>query len=171
MRAASVLKLRPPVTAARRRLLVVEGGASVMSADGADGFDETVALLELEGDEPADFADRVLRRLATGEQSGHGFDAVLFFVGTSSDAKVQAARRLIALGVAAHASANPELSELLIIASPHGPEALRNQLLDLADELVLSADQEPLPVRVRFSEPEREPRMRSGVFEMPIRMH
>ena len=164
MRAAG-LKLRPPVTVARRRLLVVEGGGTVSSPDGADGYDETVALLELEGDEPADFADRVLRRLATAEHSGQGFDAVVLFVGSSADASVRAARRLIALGVAAHACASPHLSELLIVASPSAPEELRYQLLELADELVLSADQEPLPVRLRFGEPKRNLTPVSGVFE------
>jgi len=162
MRAASLRK-RPSATVARRRLLVVEGGATVFSPDGADGFDETVALLELEGDEPAEFADRVLRRLATTEHSGQSFDAVLLFIGASSDASVQAARRLVALGIAAHALKSPHLSELLIVARANAPEELRYQLLELADELVLSSDQEPLPVRVSFGDPKRTPV--SGVFE------
>jgi hypothetical protein len=144
-------------------LLVVEGGATVISPNGADGFDETVALLELEGDEPADFADRVFLRLAAAERSGQCFEAVLLLVGSSSEASVHAARRLIALGIAAHAEASPHLSELVIVASANAPAALRYQLLELADELVLNPDQKPLPVRVRFDEPQRGPV--SGVFE------
>jgi hypothetical protein len=164
MRAASVSKLRLPATVVvRRRLLVVEGGATVFSPDGADGFDETVALLELEGDEPAEFADRVLRRLATAQQSGQSFDAALLFVGSSTDARVQAARRLIALGIADHAQTSPHLSELVIVARASASLALRDQLLQLADELVLCSDQEPLPVRVRFADPKPPPI--SGVFE------
>jgi hypothetical protein len=163
MRAASLRKYRPSAAAARRRLLVVEGGATVLSPDGADGFDETVALLELEGDEPADFADRVLYRLAAAAQTGRSFDAVSLFIGSSSDANVHAARRLIALGVAAHAATSPHLAELVIAARADASEELRYQLLELADELVLSTDHQPLPVRVRFAEPQRGPI--SGVFE------
>lgn len=165
MRAA--LNRRPSTSFARRRLLVVEGGASAFGADGADGFDETVALLELEDDEPADFAERVLRRLATAEHSGQAFDAVVLFVGSSSEAGARAARRLIALGVAAHAGASPRLSELVIVARANAPEALRYQLLDLADELTLSAEQAPLPVRLTFGDP--KPALASGVFERVTR--
>ena len=75
----------------------------------------------------------------------------------------RSARRLIALGVAAHASTSPRLSELSIVARADASEELRFQLLELADELVVSADHEPLPVRVRFGAPQREPV--SGVFE------
>lgn len=162
MRAANLLKRHPSATA-RRRLLVVEGGATVSSPDGADGFDETVALLELEGDEPADFADRVLRRLATAEHSGQSFGAVLLFVGSSCQASARAARRRVAHGVALHAATSPQLSELVIIAKANAPEALRNQLLELADELVLASGQEPLPVRLTFGDPTRA--LVSGVFE------
>jgi|GEM_PF-5020407 len=161
MRAA--LNLRPSITVARRRLLIVEGGASVLSPDGADGFDETVALLELAGDEPADFADRVLRRLATAERSGQSFDAVLLFIGSSCTPSAQAARRLIALGIAAHAQTNARLSELVVVARANAPEELRYHLLELADELILGSDHEPLPVRVRFGDPKAAPI--SGVFE------
>jgi hypothetical protein len=152
MRAATLQKLRPSVTPARRRLLVVEGAARVFNPDGADGFDETVALLELEGDEPADFAERVLGRLASAEHSGRSFDAALLFVGSSTDAGVQAARHLIALGIAEHAMTSPHLSELVIVAGANAAEELRDQLLELADELVLNSEQEPLPVRVRFAD-------------------
>jgi hypothetical protein len=145
----------------------VEGGATVFSPDGADGFDETVALLELEGDEPADFADRVLRRLATAEHSGQSFDAVLVFIGASCHDSARAARRLVALGVAAHAVTSPHLSELVIVAAADTPEELRYQLLELADELILGSDQAPLPVRVRFGDPKRPPI--SGVFERVTR--
>lgn len=166
MRATS-LQRRPSPTVARRRLLVVEGGATVFSQDGADGFDETVALLELAGDESADFADRVLRRLATAERSGQSFDAVLLFIGSSSKANTHAARRLVALGIAAHALTSPHLSELVIVARANAPEEQRYQLLELADELTLGSNQEPLPVRVRFGDPKRE--IISGVFERVTR--
>ena len=158
-----LLKRRPSVTTARRRLLVVEGGATVISPNGADGFDETVALLELEEDEPDDFADRVLVRLATAEYSGQSFDAALLFVGSSCEVRVNAARRLIALGIAAHALTSPYLSELVIVASANASEELREQLLELADELVLHSNQKPLPVRVRFGDLKRGPA--SGMFE------
>jgi hypothetical protein len=161
MRAA--LSRRPSATTARRRLLIVEGGAAVLSPDGADGFDETVALLEVEGEEPADFADRVLRRLATAEISGRSFDAVLLFIGSSFTASAGAARRLVALGVAAHARSSSDLSELVIVARANAPEEQRYQLLALADELALGSDQEPLPVRLRFDAPKPAPV--SGVFE------
>jgi hypothetical protein len=147
--------------------LVVEGGASVFSPEGADGFDETVALLELQGDEPTDFSERVLRRIVTAQQSGQCFDAVVLFTGSSCSPDAQAARRLIALAVAAHAPFSPHLSELLIVASPAAPQQQRDQILELADEL-LSTDLEPLPVRVCFSSPQPEPRMRSGVFARPV---
>jgi hypothetical protein len=163
MRAASFFKRRPSATVARRRLLVVEGGATVFNPDGADGFDETVALLELEGDKPADFANRVMRRLATAERAGQSFDAVLLFIGSSSEASVHAARRLVALGVAAHALTSPHLSELVVVARANAPEELRYQLLELADELILSSDQAPLPVRVRFDDLKAAPV--SGVYE------
>lgn len=153
-------KLAP--NAARRRLMVVERGASAFTRESAEQFDETVAIAQLRSELPAEFAERCLQRLATAERSGRGFDAAMLFTGSDPDEAASAARRLIALGIAAHAEAT-SLSELVVMTAS-ASSALRDQLIDLVDELLLSGERKALPVRLCFAQPTSTAESDSGVF-------
>jgi hypothetical protein len=144
-----------PQPANRRcRLLVVERGALVFAGPG-EGFDETVAITQLQDESPADFADRAVRRIAKTQRSGEHFDVATLFVADADDAATDSARRLISLAIAAHADFSPSLAELVVFASATASQELRTQLLELADDLVLGTDGKPLPVRIHFIETRR----------------
>ncbi len=149
---------------ARRRLLVVESGARAFSREGGEQFDETVAIAQLRDEPAAELAERVLLRVASVARARSGFEAATLFVGAATDRQSAAARRLIALAIAAQAANNSRLTELVIVAaSPHATPALREQLLDLVDDLTLNTDQ-PLSVRVCFGESPTANEPDSGVF-------
>jgi hypothetical protein len=118
--------------------------------------EETVVLAQLSDELPSDFADRVLHRVATSALSGRHFDAAILFTGgpVAHDRTTCSARRSIALGVAAHAEASDALQELLVVAPADSDPDLREQLLGLADDLVLAGGDKPLRVRVRFQNDE-----------------
>ncbi|RYZ02356.1 MAG: hypothetical protein EOO73_32135 [Myxococcales bacterium] len=148
-----------PSSAVRRRLMVVEAGASLACRDDAAEFDETTAITQLSGEPAADLAQRALARIALAERSGQAFDSALLVVGESG---ASSARRLIALGLAAHARASHRLSELVVLAPADASAELREELLMLADELLFGAEQ-PLPVRLCVAT-QREAEQRSGTF-------
>jgi acetolactate synthase regulatory subunit len=164
MKKLSPTQLSASTCPARRRLLVVESGACAFSREGGAQFDETVAIAQLRDEPPAKLAQRVLGRVASVERSRFGFDAATLFIGAAIDREAAAARRLIALAVAAHAANNARLSEMvLVVASPRVTDELRAQLLELVDELMLNTDQ-PLSVRVCFAETPTSVEPDSGVF-------
>jgi hypothetical protein len=165
MKSSSALRLRAVPNAARRRLVVIESGAAGLSQSGADEFDETVAIAQLPGEAPLDLTHRVLERIANAERHGRGFDAAVLLASDASDADTCSARRLLALGIAAHAYSGAPLGELLVIGSADAGAELRCRLLDLADDLVTCAEGEPLAVRVSFSA--GPPETKSGVFWVP----
>ncbi len=164
MKKPSPAHLQASLSPARRRLLVVESGARAFSREGGEQFDETVAIAQLRDEPAAELAERVLMRVASIERSRFGFEAATLFVGAATDREAVAARRLIALAVAAHAATNARLSEMVIVvASPHATDELRAQLLELVDELTLNTDQ-PLSVRVYFTDTPTSVEPDSGVF-------
>jgi hypothetical protein len=136
----------------RSRLLVIERQASAF-VDRVEGFDETVAISQLQDEHPADFADRVVRRIAKTQSSGEYFDVAMLFVDDADDLETCAARRLISLAIAAHAERSPRLAELVVLASTAASQALRAHLLELTDDLILGTDGKPLRVRIHFLEP------------------
>lgn len=150
-----------PDSVVRRRLIVVERGASLFTRDGAEDFDETTAVTQLEGESEAELAQRALGRIALAERSGRRFSSAMLFVGETGSS---AARRLIGLGLAAHAAAASELTELVVVAPPNASAELRASLLELTEDLLFAPEHSPLPIRLCFAEPERAPDQRSGTF-------
>ena len=164
MKNSSPLRLRTAPNAVRRRLLIVESGACALSREGAERFDETVAIAQLRDEPPVELAHRVLARVASVERSYVGFDAATLFVGAATHPAAASARRLMALAVAAHAATTSRLSELVVVvASSHATDELREQLLDLTDDLMLNPEQ-PLSVRVCFAATQAAAEPDSGVF-------
>lgn len=164
MTASSPLRSAASTASARRRLMVVESGASVFTREGAEQFDETVAIAQLQGERPGEFAERCLHRIASAERAGRGFRAAMLFTSARHDQASADARRLIALGIAQHAESAAELSELVVVTAPTAEPQLRDELLDLVDELLLCSDRRPLPVRICFTERQDQPEQDSGVF-------
>lgn len=141
----------------RRQLVVVESGAAPCLQDETSGaFEQTTVIAQLANEEPAEFADRVLRRLAALERTARGFApgfaGAVLMTGASDDGETESARRLIALGIAGHAEATGSLAELRVCAPESASAKLRAALFQLADDLVLAAERKPLPVRVSFLE-------------------
>jgi hypothetical protein len=136
----------------RRRLVIVEAGAASLLQELDPDFDDTIAVAQLPDEAPAAFANRVLHRLGSAERSREIFQQALLCVSAANDAQARAARRLIALGVAAQTACRPALSELLVCGPSSASLEQRQSLLELADELVLAAERTPLPVRLKFLE-------------------
>ena len=157
----SSLRSRLVSVPVRRRLMIVEGGASVFTREGAETFDETVAIAQLQDETPDEFAERCLQRIAAAERSGRCFQAAMLFTSASHDPAKTAARRLIALAVAEHADSIVELRELVVVTAPTAEPEQRDELLDLVEELLMCSGR--LPVRVCFTEPP-EQLENSGVF-------
>jgi hypothetical protein len=132
--------------------------------DRLDEFDETVAVTQLHGERPDDFAKRALHRIAGAERSGQNFAAAMLMTGNADDSASCAARRSIALAISAHAKLGGMRAELLVMASPDAGPRTRAQLLELVDELVFGAEGAALPVRICFADPEPATELRSGVF-------
>jgi hypothetical protein len=156
--------LRSQPSPERIRCIVIESGASALTS-AAGGFDETVVITQTAGELPAVFAQRVMARIAGIERSRRHFDSLTILTGDRRDWASKAARRLIVLGLAAHARAHGGASELLLHASlKAGPEA-RAELLGLTEEVLAQTKGAPLPVRLVFG-PARpaEPAPRSGIF-------
>jgi hypothetical protein len=135
----------------RCRLVVIERGASTF-VDRGEGFDETVAITQLQDEQPADFADRAVRRIAKTQKGGECFDVAVLFVGPADDEVTCSARRLISLAIAAHADSSPGITELVVFASSTASQELRARLLELTDDLVFGTEGKPLPVRIHFIE-------------------
>jgi hypothetical protein len=136
--------------------MVLERGASLSCRDDGAEFDETTAIAQLQGESDGELAERVLSRLALAERGGHSFEAALLVV---SERGSGSARRLIGLGLAAHSTTR----ELAIIAPPGASPELREELLQLTDELLFGAER-ALPVRLCFDATVRDPELRSGTF-------
>lgn len=138
---------------------MVERGASLSCRDDAAEFDETTAITQLSGEPPTELAQRVLTRIALAERGSHFFDSALLVVSESGSSS---ARRLVALGLAAHAKVGARLTELLILAPVDASPELRADLLQLTDELLFGAERS-LPIRLCFAAA-REAEQRSGTF-------
>jgi hypothetical protein len=136
--------------AARRRLVVVERGASLLAAEVAEDVDETVVLAQLQGETAADFAERALVRIASDTRPSQGYTEAFLLTARDADDATLSARRLIALAIAAHGETNPALQQLVLIAASDTPEHSRCQLLELTDDVVLGEEARPLPVSLRF---------------------
>jgi hypothetical protein len=136
--------------AARRRLVVVERGASLLAAEVAGHVDETVVLAQLQDETAADFAERALVRIASDTRPTQGYSEAFLVTAREADDATVSARRLIALAIAAHGETSTALQRLVLIAPSDAPEHSRCQLLELTDDVMLGEEGSPLPVRLRF---------------------
>jgi hypothetical protein len=113
---------------------------------------DVVTIAQHAAERPADFAHRVLLRIDKSRRNGQRFDEAVLFVGRSEDPASRVARRLIALAIATAGRESGSLSELLLVAPADAEVGLREQLLELTDDLVYGAEGSPLAVRVRFEQ-------------------
>jgi hypothetical protein len=160
---SNVALLRSRPSADRVRGIVVESGASALTAD-SEGFDETVVVTQTAGELPAIFAQRVTARLAGVERSRRRFASLTVLTGDRSDAPAIAARRLIVLGLAAHAAAHGGSAELLLKAPPLAGPEMHAELLGLIEEVMATSPAEAVPIRLVFAARQPEPETRSGIF-------
>ena len=145
------MKSTGPFDAERRRLVLVEDGGIILVPE-EEGFDQTLVVAQLPGEPIIEFADRVLHRIAGSERAGKKLAQTVLCVCPVVEGSHLAARRLIALGVAAHAASTQAPGELLVSAPATATAEERDRLLDLADELLLTDEHYPLTVRFRFAE-------------------
>ena len=92
----------------RLRCVILECGAGRLRE--ADGFDQTIAVAQMQGESPLAFAQRVVERIANIDRSGRSFESATMLVGLRDDLAAKAARRLIALTLSAHARARGDMS-------------------------------------------------------------
>lgn len=152
----STRKFAEPAANTRRRLIVVEAGASASpEVDGA--YDETVVVAQLAGEPSIAFADRALHRLAATEQSHEPFHQAILCAAESCEDDTRASRRLIALALASHAASSHTLGELVVCAPVDTSREERDSLMSLADDLVSFEGLPQLPIRMRFLEPPQLP--------------
>lgn len=147
----------------RLRCIVVERGSAPFAQRSSEGFDETVAIAQLPGEPPALFAQRAMARIAGVERSGRHFESLTLLTGRERDAASRAARRLVVLGLSAHAKAQGRSAELLLQGHVDASTQQRSELLQLVGEVTESS--ETASVRLCFGEsPGQRPERRSGVF-------
>jgi hypothetical protein len=152
----------------RLRCIVVEIGSEPLAQRGADGFDETIAIAQMPGELPIHFAQRALARIAGVERSGRHFESLTLLTGRRGDAASRAARRLVVLGLSAHAGAQNSSTELLIQGHADASVQERSELFDLVGEVTEAS--KAVSVRLCFDSAS-SPRAarRSGVFAKPLR--
>lgn len=149
----------------RVQFIVVELGSAPLSRVPAEGFDQTIAVTQTQGESPAHFAQRALARLAHVERTGGLVESAVVLTGDGHDAASNAARRLIVLGLSTHAEAYPGMSELRLQAPASAAPAVRMELLELAGQVTACARPDAPPVRVRFNEaPFPASEAKSGIF-------
>jgi hypothetical protein len=153
----------------RLRLLVVESGASPLRGDGSEEFDETLAIAQMRDEHPEAFAQRTLDRIAAAERSGRHYASAVVLTGSRHDRESRAARRRIALGLAAHTSAHGDGCELHFEADCGASEQAQAGLLELVEELMASGQHAATSVRLRFAESSQPlPEPKSGTnFYIP----
>jgi hypothetical protein len=134
----------------RRRLILLEEGTARLTRWIATNCDETVIVAKLPGETALDFADRALQRIIASERSGRSFHHAALCTLAPLDADARIARRLIALGLAAHAESARTLDALIIYAPVDANLVERQVLIELADDLALATEGKPLPVRLQL---------------------
>lgn len=154
----------------RRRLVIVEQNAPSTTGTGEKSFAEAVVVSQLPGEGASELAQRALHRIALAESTGRPFHEAYLCTSATDDSATRAARRLMTLGVAAHADAAHTLNELVLCAPSDADFAQRDALVRLADDAVLAGKDKPLRVRLCFLEealPFAAPRARAGIAATP----
>lgn len=147
-----MLSARPRFSSrsARRRLIIVEDRAPSMIGTSERGVAEVVVISQLPGEAAAELAQRALHRMALAERTGRPFHEAYLCTAATDESATRAARRLMTLGVAAHADSAHSLNELVLCAHSDADLAQREALVRLADDAVLAGKEKPLRVRLRF---------------------
>jgi hypothetical protein len=146
----------------RLRCVILEGGAGRLEE--AAGFDETIAIAQMQHESSLAFGQRVIERLASIERSGRGFGSVTLLVGPHHDRSAKATRRLIALALSAVVRVGDGPSQLTLAAMDEVEAEGRAGLLELAEELMALPNASSVSVRLRFGSGATETRRISGVF-------
>jgi hypothetical protein len=150
------------------RCIVVECGSGPFAQSRADGFDETIAIAQMPGELPAIFAQRAMARIAGVERSGRHFESLTVLTGRQGDAASRAARRLVVLGLSAHAKGQSHPAELLLQVHADASVQERSELLELVGEVTEAS--QAVSVRLCFGQTSSPPPApRSGVFAKPLR--
>ncbi len=76
----------------RLRVLVKESGSAPLTAGGADTYDETVVIAQVNGEAPATFAERAVERVDALLRSGRSPSAVSLQAGPLHGAEVHESR-------------------------------------------------------------------------------
>jgi hypothetical protein len=134
---------------------MIETGAPLSMPGDDEDFEETVAITQLAGETPADFAERTLRRIASAQRSGRHFAAAELVVGSGYDPPTCAARRLVGLAIAEHAGRWQSLSELVTVVAADATQEVREQLVQLRNDLTRASRDKPLRVRFRWAKTSR----------------
>jgi hypothetical protein len=135
----------------RLLLLVKEAGSEPLTPVLCDRFDKVVVVVQLAGEPPIRFAQRVLERLVTIERSGERIESARLLLRQSTGPADRASRRLVALGLATHAVVHRDLAELVLERPTRTAPGEQAELFELAEELMLAMPGGvPLPVRVRI---------------------
>jgi len=159
---ASSLGMQPSLD--RLRCIVVESGATALPPP-SDGFDETIVVAQMAGEPPASFARRVMARVARFERPRRHFESLSLLTGNRHDWPSIAARKLIVLGLAAHARAQGGMPELLLKAPPQASPNARAALCGLIEEVMGTSTDPSVPVRLLFDGESPQSRaQRSGIF-------
>ncbi len=125
---------------------------------------DTMVTRQSSEETPAEFAARVIRRIASIERSGQGVATAVILLAPRLDPQVMAARELLARALFAHAEVAPTgSSELVLAVGGHATPALRHQLLALVETLVGEPEARSTRIRIRFdaSAPAATARVRS----------
>lgn len=144
-----------PASSALRtaRLVIVEEGASLRDLEPPpSGCEHTLVVVQSRGERPADFAQRVHRRLCHLQQERQGVVWAVFLLGPRSDAEAQSARLQIGRWLNRHAELLPTKSSVLAL---HAPASLQPWLLTLFDVLLLDPGCPALSAHLRFDPPRR----------------
>jgi hypothetical protein len=149
----------------RLRILVKEAGSSQLTSGGADGFDETVVIVQMRGEAPVRFAARAIERIAALGRSGHRLSAATLQTGARHDAVTNVARRSILVALVGQGRAGGRMSEVLLEAPSDAGSEGTAELLALVGDLLQLPECDELPVRLRFQgQVDRSAEADSGVF-------
>jgi hypothetical protein len=130
----------------------------------ARGFDETIVVAQMQGEHPLAFARRVIDRIASVERSGRRFDSATVLTSRQHGFASRAARRQVALALSAHARGRGGMSELTLMSVAEAEPGGSDELLGLAEELMVLPNAKSVPVRVRFGAGSAEAPRPSGIF-------
>lgn len=145
-------------TQTRLLFIVKEAGSPSLAPQACDRFDEVMVVAQLLEERPVQFAGRVTDRVAAVERAGKHIASACLQLGKSVTLADQAARRLVALGLATHAANYKDIVEL-VLERPAGAGSIgRAQLFQLAEDLLLATPSgQRLPVRVLFGADGHQP--------------